>query len=140
MKLKALKNFWLKDAVRGQMLAVKKGSEFEMTEKTVEDLQGIDELITSLLAEPIDVVPETNRYICRYSFIHEGYEGSPGEIIILPEKIGINLMARGFVRPEDPRDWYPGKKVQLEKLIQKTPVKKMFDTVDDLIKAERGGQ
>jgi hypothetical protein len=118
MKLRCLeRKFTYKDKL-GRMKESTPGEVIELPEITPEDRQLIVDLVVVARAIP-DGCPETLKietvlaYSARVdSGVIDG--GERGTVRELPASIAWPLVARGYVRPQDRRYWWPGRDVKPE--------------------------
>lgn len=132
MRLKAIRNFWLKNEKRGCMEQITAGQEFELDTNIEAEL--IDQLVRDLKAEPCDyTIPEQARYIASCALSYQDDDGwhhiEAKQTVSLPRSMACRLMAEGKIKPENPEAWFPRKSLQMADLIKKGEPKRMFDKI-----------
>ncbi len=138
MKLKALdRGFYVKDITLGRAVIVSPGQEFEKDYAL--ESEEINNLIQDLRCTVID--DEYVKPFARYQvkngvtnfFQGEKFTCEFGSVIALPRDLAIFFMVKNYIRPEDPKMWWPGKLPEFNELITKT-VKRMFDAPKTAVK------
>jgi len=130
MKLKALKNFRVKDSVREKMVTQLKGELFEMDE----DKQGqeIYLLLQVGQASVVDdaYIPQQGNYLGIHVLSEQREDGTwlrvnPNKVVALSQAEGSRLMVMGYVKPESDSAWRPS--WLIEGSVSSKPPKPMFD-------------
>jgi hypothetical protein len=135
MKLKAIRNFYIQDKVRGGLKKILLDEEFEL------DLQTEHELISTLVCDlrviviDDDIVPPRQKYIVLNGFkYHDALtdtdiEVKRGDLHIFDRSLACRLMAENKIRLADPNAWFPFKPQQAEDLVKTGTIKRMFDEI-----------
>jgi hypothetical protein len=110
VKFKVLRNVSLGIGKTGKITYATKDEMIEL-----EDIAVINDLVMNLAITPADdsLVPESALYkvVHQFNLKFEGetHKGTPGAQLTLKRDLAVFLMSRGYVIPEDPSRWYPGK-------------------------------
>lgn len=130
MKVRALRNFFMKDEKREVMVEKKCGDIFEMNPddegETIHTLLGGGKI--TVIDEKF--IPAKGTYRAVHGFSYKTVEGFPrtatvGKEVTLPQEIACTLLTSGFIKRLDDSEWSPRKLLQ-SSVKSKEPVI-MFD-------------